>query len=186
MRPMLLASAAAFLAMAANAEPLVVFQSLHNLNYAEAVCGAVRDLTANSEAKIECALVTDPRALGRRLEFEVQSGFAANTRCAGVTVIRGWNEKFDGGDGHEYLAAQAQEHWDLLLNFEPGSKEHGWSLFRFEGYEGPKNGVAGEGPRRRSQTPFVLSLRDREPQSGRHSKGMNYTRSEGADGTQLF
>src|SRR5271167_3087721 len=115
MRRMLLASAAVFLAVAAKAEPLAVFQSLHNLNYAEGACKAVHDLEANNEAKIECALVTDPRALGRRLEFEVQSGFAINPRSAGVIVVRGWYEKFDEGDGHEVLAAQIRDHWDLLL-----------------------------------------------------------------------
>jgi hypothetical protein len=83
--------------------------------------------------------------LGRRLELDVESKFASNPRCEGVSIVRGWYEGYDEGDGREFLAAQTREHWELLLDFEPSSDEHHWSLFHFEGFEILKDNVDGEG-----------------------------------------
>ena len=130
---------------------MVLFQSMHNLSYAEGVCSFVTsapgETFASSEAKSQCASQTDAQFFGRRLEQDVQSKFAANPNCSGVTIIKGWYSKYDGGDGHEYLAAQAQDHWDLLLDFEPGSEKHWWSLFPAHGYKEPEvnRGILGEG-----------------------------------------
>jgi hypothetical protein len=145
----LLASAMLLLVTAVNAEPIVVFQSLHDLNYAKNVCEYVQSAAgatnASNEAKTECALATDPRALGRRLELDVRSSFATNPRCAGVTVVRGWLDRYDPGDGHDYLATIANKHWELLLDFTPGSKTHGWSLFRVTANQNIEDRFSGEG-----------------------------------------
>ena len=141
-----LANAALLFATTANADPVVRFASQHNLNYAEGVCKFIqRDIGLDSEAKTECALATDPRALGRKLELDVATNFASNRRCAGITVVRGWDRKYDGGDGKEYLAAGATEHWDLLLDFMPGSKKHEWYLFYLNSNGNIKDSFAEEG-----------------------------------------
>jgi len=71
----------------------------------------------------DCALVRNAKAYGRRLEQDVQSSFVTNPRCSGVTVVKGWDQEYDGGAGQEYLAAVREEHGDLMLDYVPGSKK---------------------------------------------------------------
>jgi hypothetical protein len=69
---------------AALAEQIIIIKSYHNLDYASVACSN----TNNPEGIAECKLFTDGRNLGRRLENEVRSQMAANTRCQGVDVFR--------------------------------------------------------------------------------------------------
>ena len=56
-----------------------------------------------------------------------------NPRCGGVTVIRDPHPDYDGGwsKTHEanYKLRHEKPYWDLHLDYNPGHKEYGWTLF---------------------------------------------------------
>ena len=146
------ATAAAFFTVAvATAEPIIVLLSQHNLDYAESACSslmkdAAQNVVAGTEpGVIECKLETNTRALGRRLELEVEYKFAVNTRCKGVTVLRTNDREFDGKYNDNAIRIfndTSKPHWNLLLDYYPGSKVHSWALQRGDN---PFKGVQGEG-----------------------------------------
>lgn len=81
-------------------------------------------------AAAECKSVRDPKELGRRLENKIMDLLAVNPRCKGVEVILDWHEKFDGKLNPAAIEIQEQkDHWNLFLDYIPGSKVHSWSLF---------------------------------------------------------
>lgn len=134
MRRFILASLIMLFATTAVAEPIVIFQSLHDLNYAKGACEAIQaglGSQYNLKAAQQCAAQADPRSLGRNLEIAVRSKFATKPRCKGVMIVNGWDSHYDGGSGAKYLAAQRKDHWDLLLDFQPGSSKHHWSIFHY-------------------------------------------------------
>jgi hypothetical protein len=136
---------ALFTVAAARAEPIVILASPHNLNYAQSICDVVQKNTPTDTAAItDCALVPNTRGLGRRLEYEVESRFAVNTRCKGVTVLRMNDFEYDGkfNDDAQKIINGSKPHWKLLLDYQPGSKVHGWSLHRGDD---PMKAVGGEG-----------------------------------------
>src|SRR5262245_56212195 len=87
----LVVGTAVLVATAARSEPMVLFQSMYNLSYAEGVCSFVTsapgETFASSEAKSQCASQTDAQFFGRRLEQAAQSNFAANPHCPRVPLI---------------------------------------------------------------------------------------------------
>ena len=57
------------------------------------------------------------------------NALAVNTRCKGVVAVIGGHEKYDGKFNPVATAIQEhKDHWDLLLDYIPGSKVHEWSL----------------------------------------------------------
>jgi hypothetical protein len=141
-------------AAAAESKPLVILASIHNVDFAEASCSYllnvadVRNITRVlnnpsdfdpedvkfnkqlSDGIWECRSVKDRRELGRRLENNIMDQLAVNTRCAGVSAYIEGYDKFDGK--FNAAAMQAEEgsgYWSLMVNYAPGSKVHGWSLF---------------------------------------------------------
>ena len=138
----------------AGEEPIVFVVSYHNLDYAAVGCERLRQMEpdaaktvrnlANSPYGVEpadwvkdvmagateCKSVSDPRELGRRLENELTDALAVNTRCAGVTVIRDPHPKFDGSFSQTISNIKNQKpYWDLMLDYTPGQKIFGWTLF---------------------------------------------------------
>jgi hypothetical protein len=56
-----------------------------------------------------------------------------NPQCAGVTIVPGWQEKYNGGGwrakgGRKVLTAQHKDHWGLLMQVGPGSEKAAWWL----------------------------------------------------------
>ena len=125
--------------------------SQHNLDWAEAACSVLlkdaAQKVAHSDAEteqavIECKQAGNTKALGRALEYQVESKFAVDTRCKGVTVLRTNHPEYDGKYNYDVLNIQ-KPHWNLLLDYHPGSKVHSWSLYR--GDDPFKLVVQGEG-----------------------------------------
>jgi hypothetical protein len=129
-------------AAVAWAEPIVIINSYHNLDYAREAC----DFQERVSQKLmpedpdvlngiaECKLAGDGRNLGRRLENAVIDQLAINTRCPGVSIFRQNHPDYDGKNNFFELAEQEKQfHWDLFLDYNPGQKTHAWALF-------PKNG----------------------------------------------
>jgi hypothetical protein len=79
--------------------------------------------------------VRDTREFGRRLENELLDALAVNPRCGGVTVIRDPHPDYDEGGRWSatkeanYNLRQQKPYWDLHLDYNPGHKEYGWTLF---------------------------------------------------------
>jgi hypothetical protein len=160
-------------ACAANAaEPIVFIVSYHNLDYAKVACEHVlqfepdaRNTMRNAEQfkwqlsdddtnknilarAAECRSVRDPLELGRRLENELIDALAVDTKCAGVTVMRDPHPDYDRGSPQDEIRkiSQRSAHWDLHIDYNPGSKTYGWTLFPND--PGPKLAgpfVSGEG-----------------------------------------
>jgi hypothetical protein len=104
-------------------------------------------------ATAQCRSVRDPRELGRKLENELIDALAVNTKCGGVTVMREPHPDYDhGSDTAEVLKVRPRSsHWDLHIDYDPGSKVYGCSLFPND--PGPKMAepfVTGEGQEYRS------------------------------------
>jgi hypothetical protein len=162
--------AVASVSSAAATEPFVFVVSHHNLDFAKVACdrvlqfepGAqktlkydrqfgfdVDDITKHIlEAVTECKSVRNPQELGRRIENELIDALAVNTRCGGVTVMREPHPDYDRGSDTAEVSKvrQKSSHWDLHIDYNPGSKIYGWTLFPNE--PGPKAGgpfVGGEG-----------------------------------------
>jgi len=130
----------------ALAEPIVIINSQHNLNYASITCSYPN----NAKGIAECKLFGDGRNLGRRFENEVSSQMATNTRCQGVHVFWLTDHDYDGKINYDELADQMkQAHWELFLEYQPGRTNHNWTLFPYTGGEVPKlldsGTVSGEG-----------------------------------------
>lgn len=148
------ALAVALMIGTAQAAPIVIVISLHNLDYAKNSCNHFRqwvDFFLPEDQEVaragiaECKLAGDERKLGRQLEETVINQLAINTRCQGVSVFRENHPDFDAKSNSSELAPQkAKAHWDLFLDYNPGSQTHGWTLFPY-GAEGwslfPHTGV---------------------------------------------
>jgi len=124
---------AAFCTVAvARAEPIVAFDSRSNLDYAKVSClffkKAVPPSQAKSAAVLDCQMASDTRLLGRRLEYEIESKFAVDTRCKGVTVLRMNHPDLDGI--YDDVTSLSKSHWNLMLYYHPGSSIHSWALVR--------------------------------------------------------
>ena len=159
----------------ANAEPLVFIVSYHNVDYAKTACdhvlsmepdavktmravrdiqrvdrGYVNDDTAKNilAGAAECRSVRDTRELGRRLENELIDALAVEPLCAGVTMIRDPHPDFYGGGFSQdnYAIRQEKPNWDLHLDYQPGSKVFGWTMFSNKaGMRSDRPFVNGEG-----------------------------------------
>jgi hypothetical protein len=113
---------------AALAEPIIIISG-HNLPYAEIACSN----TDNAAGIADCKFFGG-RNLGRRLENEVRSRMATNTRCQSVDVFRLNDFKYDGENNITELADQMKQvHWDLFLEYNPGKTKHDWTLFPLAG-----------------------------------------------------
>ena len=115
----------------AKADPIVM-NSHYNLDYARVACEqAVTSGYAAGAA--ECNSMGDKRELGRRLENRVVDALAAEPGCAGVTVIRDPRPNSDRGRRSEAddQSKQKKPFWDLKIDYEPGEKAFGWTLFLF-------------------------------------------------------
>src|SRR5262245_32307913 len=147
--------AAALVSGAASAgpQPIIIVISYHNLDYASSACSHTLDvgqLMPNDQqiigAALECKLVGDARVLGRRLENAVIDQMAINTRCQGVNVFRENHAGYDGKSNYwELEGTRANFHWRLFLDFVPGQKTHGWTLFPTKGSASAGAMIAGEG-----------------------------------------
>jgi hypothetical protein len=132
--------AAFFTVAVARAEPIIVFDSRYNRDYAVSACSTLRKVFASPTAVSDCESAVNVRELGRRLEYEVRSRFAENTRCKGIRVVL---PELDASKG----AIDTQKpYWSLVLYYSPGSKVHTWELFRADklGYISTRK-VKGEG-----------------------------------------
>jgi hypothetical protein len=168
-----LAAGASVWAYAAKAaEPIVFIVSYHNLDYAKVACEHVFEFEPDARKAMrnaqrfkwqlsdddtyknvlagaaECRSVRDPRELGRKLENELIDALAVNTRCGGVTVMRDPHPDYDRGSDTDEVRKVGQQsfHWDLHIDYNPGSKTYGWTLFPTD--PGPKMAgpfVSGEG-----------------------------------------
>jgi hypothetical protein len=141
-------------AIAAEPKPIVILASIYNVDFAEASCSHLlnavdiknitrvlnnasdyepEDVNFNkrlSDGISECKSVKDRRELGRRLENNIMDQLAVNTRCSSVSAYIEGYDKFDGK--FNAAAMQAEEgsgYWSLMVDYAPGSKVHGWSLF---------------------------------------------------------
>jgi hypothetical protein len=99
---------------------------------------------------VECKFVRDPRELGRRFENQVLDALAVNTRCGGVTVIRDLHQEYDPDWLVVYRTNRKikdqKPYWDLFLDYNPGLKVHGWTLFPQKAGGAPAGPmVSGEG-----------------------------------------
>jgi hypothetical protein len=124
----------------ADAKPLVFIVSYHNVDYAKTVCdyvlsmekGGFGEITRDSlDGAAECKSVRDTRELGRRVENKLIDALAVEPLCAGITVIRDPHPDFDhGGVSLDNLAIRREKpYWDLHLDYQPGSKVFGWTMF---------------------------------------------------------
>lgn len=109
--------------------------------------GEVTDETTKSilAGAAECKSVRDTREVGRRLENDLIDALAVEPVCAGVTMMRDPHPNFDGGGSFSqsnYAIKQQKAYWDLHLDYQPGSKVFGWTMF---------NNIAGMKP----DGPFV-------------------------------
>jgi hypothetical protein len=131
------ATAAASWTPAAATEPVVYFESLHNLDWAQIICDDIMEhhdrADSTPEARELCASALDARGLGRKLELDVQSRMATDPVCGGVTVVRGWHPKFDGGNGSRVASILKGERWDLWVELRPASSKQTWTLIHSEG-----------------------------------------------------
>ena len=137
---LILGCAAVALAItAAPADPIVVLSSVHNLNFAEAACEYPIE-ALGPDGAAECRSVRDPRELGRRLENQIMDLFAVNARCQGVVIVIEGDEKYDGGLNAVATDLMVQkDHWDLLLDYIPGSKTYFWSIFPAAAFNNSKS-----------------------------------------------
>ncbi len=156
----------------AFAETLVFIVSYHNVDYAKVACDHVLSMEADAVRTVrdyqrfgwgdvnddttksilagaaECKSVRDTRELGRRLENELIDALAVELLCAGITMIRDPHPDFDGGgfSPDNYAIKQQKAHWDLHLDYQPGSKAFGWTMFPNKGGMKPDGPlVNGEG-----------------------------------------
>ena len=141
----------------ANAEPLIFIVSYHNVDYAKVACDqvlanepdAVKDAREHQKygwgevgyatkytlaAAAECKTVRDTRELGRRLENELLDALAVEPICGGVIVIREPHSDWEKTAFSEFLAKsdslkEQKAYWDLHLDYNPGDKDFGWSMF---------------------------------------------------------
>jgi hypothetical protein len=153
MRRLIIALALIALAPTASvAEPIVIINSIHNLNFAKSACATAIGRGVAIEA-VECKTVDDFRWLGRVLENRVIAALAVNTRCGGVTVTRIFDHNFDGKVWEDSVQGVLKtiiesDHWELFLDYRPGYKTFGWALFpKKAGLENRISGpiVEGEG-----------------------------------------
>jgi hypothetical protein len=136
-----IAGFAFFTIAVARAEPIIVFDSGWNQNYAKNAClpfkKDVEDV-APSEAEVAAVFdcrTLDARALVARLEFEIE--IIVKTRCKGVKVLR------PELDGVNFKIPDIQEpHWKLMLYYSPGSNVQSWALLRSDN---SSKAVGGEG-----------------------------------------
>jgi hypothetical protein len=155
----------------AASKPIVILGSLHNLDYAEAACDhllrfsdpkAIAFVLNNAsdydtedikrykeqfEGIRECKSVPDKRELGRRLENSIADQLAITRLCAGVSAYIDGHDKFDGKfNDAAQQAKERNDYWLLMVDYAPGSKVYGWSLFP-EKAGGADNGamISGEG-----------------------------------------
>jgi hypothetical protein len=136
-RALWIAALIAMLTRAAFAEPIIIINSPHNLEYGRIACSTIQSRSApdNPEGIAECKHF-DVRNLGRRFENEVRSQMATNTRCQGVDVFRLTDQEFDGKNNISELADQMEQaHWQLFLEYHPGQAKHTWTLFPYTGAE---------------------------------------------------
>jgi hypothetical protein len=175
----------------AEAEPIVFIVSYHNLDWAKNACEHVLSLAPDAQKTIrelannpygrpadwvyeivnganECKSVRDPRELGRRLENELIDALAVNTRCGGVTVIRDPHPDYDGGGPDSLLnndkIKNQKDHWELFLDYNPGHKTYGWTLFSNKagpllGRTGPLVSGEGDTPKVSDQSCIVVTKR---------------------------
>jgi hypothetical protein len=156
MSRLLVIAVAVVIATAVRADPIVVLSSWHNLDFAKNACektlatadiskDSIRWVLANpsaydpddvkfyktlSDGSYECRMARDARTLGRKLESEVLNLLAVSPRCRGVTVFIEGDENYDGRiDATIADVKKWNDHWDLHLDYVPGSKVHGWWLF---------------------------------------------------------
>jgi hypothetical protein len=144
-------------ALQANAEPLVFIVSYHNVDYAKVACDqvlsnepdAIKDTREHQKygwgdvgdatkytlaAAAECKTVRDTRELGRRLENDLVDALAVEPICAGVTVIREPHSDWEKAAFAKFLESsyplqEQKAYWDLHLDYNPGVKVFGWTLF---------------------------------------------------------
>jgi hypothetical protein len=174
----------------AQAEPIVFIVSYHNVDWAKTACEHVLEQAPEAQKTIrelannpygarpadwvydivnganECKSVGDPRQLGRRLENELIDALAVNTRCAGVTVIRSPHPDYDRGSSDILQTNRdirnKNDHWDLHLDYNPGHKTYGWTLFPNKaGAHSAGSLVSGEGdtPKVADQICIVVTRR---------------------------
>jgi hypothetical protein len=134
---MIIAIAPSALPLAAHAQTMpVVFQTANTLPDAKGACDMLKKSPDNhataASGKVQCS-VSNPMAFGRELELAVQSRMVTNPRCAGVTIVPGWYEKYDSGGwqgkaAERYLSAQQKDDWGLLMQSGPGSEKAAWWL----------------------------------------------------------
>jgi hypothetical protein len=155
----------------AFAETIVFIVSYHNVDYAKVACDQMLLLEPDSAkaaraaqkygwgessegtkavlaGAAECKTVRDTRELGRRLENELTDALAAEPVCAGITVIRDPHPDFDGVGVSQtnYALKQQKAYWNLHLDYQPGSRVFGWTLFPNKaGMKSDGNLVSGEG-----------------------------------------
>lgn len=131
------------------AEPIVIINSYHDLDYAKEACDyqtrigqkLMPDNPDVINGIAECKLAGDGRILGRRLENAVIAQLAINTRCAGVSVFRENHPSYDGRNNYLDLTTQRKQfHWVLFLDYTPGQKTHEWTLFPNDA-DKPLNGM---------------------------------------------
>jgi hypothetical protein len=122
---LILFNVAAFFTVAvARAEPIIVFDSRYNRDYAISACSPLRKAFATPTAVSDCQNAVNTREVGRQFEYKVRSRFAVNTRCKSVSVVL---LELDASKG----AVNTQKpYWSLVLYYRPGSKVHAWELFR--------------------------------------------------------
>lgn len=162
LRALSILCAVASVSSAAATEPFIFVMSYHNLDYAKVACERVIQFESDAqktlkydqqsgfevddvtkhilEAVAECKSVRNPQELGRKLENELIDALAVNTRCGGVTVMREPHPDYDRGSdtAEASKVRQRSSHWDLQIDYNPGSKVYGWTLFPNE--PGPKVG----------------------------------------------
>jgi hypothetical protein len=73
--------------------------------------------------------------LGRRLESELMSAFAANQNCAGITVVREPDVSTEGPESVKTLLknwelTKQKTNWELFLRVHPGREDFEWSLVK--------------------------------------------------------
>jgi hypothetical protein len=176
-------------ATAVKAEPIVFIVSFHNLDYAKVACAQLLAQAPDAQKTIrefekyrwgrpadwvydvvtgadECRSVRDPRALGRRLENELVDALAVNTRCGGVTIICDPHPDYDGGSSDtlqtNWNIKTQSDHWDLHLDYNPGQKTYGWTLFPTKAgalSSGPFVSGEGETPKVADQICIVVTKR---------------------------
>jgi len=124
----------------AKAEPLLFIVSYHNVDYAKTACDYLSSMQKSGFGRLdeesiagvtECKSVRDTRDFGRQLENSLIDALAVEPLCGGVTVIRDPHPEYDGGgfSKENFAIKQSKPHWDLHLDYRPGTKAFGWTLF---------------------------------------------------------